>query len=81
MEKQFREGMKYSGEIVYGACAGSGNNSIVVTGRSGTHVIYQPNLGKTLGEPQEALVETAGDWGEYIAIGEDRFFAYTAEEI
>ena len=81
MEKQFKEGKKYSGEIVYGGCAGSGTNSIKVIGRNGKNIIYQENLGKTLGSPKEAPLETSSDWGEYISVGDDRFFAYAVEEI
>lgn len=79
MEKQFREGMRYSGEIVYGGCSGSGSNTITILKRNGNSVTY--NFGKTKGVPKEAVVETIENWGEYIAIGEDRFFAFAVDGV
>ena len=76
MEKQFREGMRYSGEIVYGACSGNGTNTITILKRNGNSVTY--NFGKTE-STGEAVVETIENWGEYIAIGEDRFFAFAVD--
>lgn len=76
MEKQFREGMRYSGEIVYGACSGNGTNTITILKRNGNSVTY--NFGKTQ-TAEEAVIETIDNWGEYIAIGEDRFFAFAVD--
>lgn len=77
MGKQFREGARYSGEIVYGACSGNGTNTITILKRNGNSVTY--SFGKLGGVSGEAPVETIENWGEYIAIGEDRFFAFTEE--
>lgn len=77
MEKQFREGVTYSGEIVYGGCSGSGTNTITVVKRNGNSVTY--NFGKTEGIARDAVVETIENWGEYITVGEDRFFAFAVE--
>lgn len=68
--------MRYSGEIVYGACSGNGTNTITILTRNGNSVTY--NLGKTE-LTGEAVIETIENWGEYIAIGEDRFFAFAID--
>ncbi|WAW10348.1 hypothetical protein NB640_01390 [Oxalobacter vibrioformis] len=68
--------MRYSGEIVYGACSGNGTNTITILKRNRNSVTY--NFGKTE-STGEAVVETIENWGEYIAIGEDRFFAFAVD--
>lgn len=78
MGKQFREGASYSGEIVYGACSGNGTSTITILKRNGNHVTYY--FGKTQSAAGEATIETLENWGEYIAIGEDRFFAFTEND-
>ena len=70
--------MKYSGEIVYGACSGNGTNTITILKRNGNSVNY--SFGKTGVAVGEAVIETIENWGEYIAIGEDRFFAFTEDQ-
>lgn len=77
MGKQFREGVRYSGEIVYGGCSGSGTNTITILKRNGNNVTY--NFGKAGGVAREAVIETIENWGEYIAIDEDRFFAFAED--
>ena len=79
--KQFREGMKYAGEEVkgYGGCSSIDTNYITVVSRNGMNITYRESFGKAQGEPREATVQTLEDWGEYIAIDGDRFFAYSEE--
>ncbi len=76
MGKQFKEGLKYSGEIVYGGCSGSGTNTITILKRTPNSVTY--SFGKT-GVANEAAIETIENWGEYITVGEDRFFAFAED--
>lgn len=79
MEKTFKEGIKYSGEVVYGygGCSSPETNYITVIKRNGNSITYQENFGKAEGQTHEAPIQTLEDWGEYIAVGEDRFFAYS----
>ncbi len=79
MGKQFREGMKYSGEAtdsVPGSCSSINTNSITVIKRDGQNITYQENFSKATGT---ATIQNMEDWGEYITIGSDRFFAYAVE--
>ncbi|MDL2283557.1 hypothetical protein LJC19_00180 [Oxalobacter sp. OttesenSCG-928-P03] len=79
MEKKFKAGAKYSGEVVYGGCAGNGTNSITVLKRDDKTITYQDGFGKANAAIREATIETLEDWGEYVTIGDDRFFAYSVE--
>ncbi|MCM1129372.1 MAG: hypothetical protein NC112_02740 [Oxalobacter formigenes] len=79
-EKQFKEGAKYSGEILYGGCGCLDCNYIRVIKREGNSLTYQEFLGKAEGNIVTAPIETIENWGEYVAAGEDRFFAYSIEK-
>lgn len=74
--------MKYAGELVqgYGGCSSIETNYITVIKRDGMNLTYQENFGKAQGETRMAPIQTIEEWGEYIAIGEDRFFAYSEEK-
>jgi hypothetical protein len=82
MEKQFREGMRYAGEALDGApgsCSGINTNSITVIRRDDSSITYRVNFGNAKGEDRVAPIQTIGNWGEYITVGNDRFFAYAIE--
>jgi hypothetical protein len=77
MGRQFREGLKYSGEIFYGGCGSIDINCITVLKRDVQNITYQENFGKVNGKIVEAPIQTIENWGEYVAVGDDRFFAYS----
>ncbi len=77
MEKQFREGMTCSGEVVYGCSGNIGTNTITVIKRDGNNVTYRQNFGLADGQTLVSPIRTDEKWGEFIAIGDDRFFAYS----
>ncbi|WAW10151.1 hypothetical protein NB640_00300 [Oxalobacter vibrioformis] len=80
MGKQFREGMKYSGEATDsapGSCSSLNTNTITVLKREGQNITYQETFSKATGV---APVQNMEDWGEYITVGNDRFFAYAVED-
>lgn len=79
MDKQFKEGRKYSGELLYGGCGNIDTNFIIVIKRNGQNIAYQKSTGKNLSEIKNAPIETIESWGEYIQDDNDRFFAYTVE--
>ena len=76
MQYQFVEGGRYSGEIFDGGCGTVDTLSITVLKRSDRTISYVVNHARSLGQTGEAEIKTIDEWGEYIAIGEDRFFAY-----
>ena len=81
MEKQklFSKGVRYSGEKMYGGCGCIDTNSITVLKRFGNSITYQENFGKANEKIRDARIETIGNWGEYITVNDDRFFAYAIE--
>jgi len=79
MTKQFKEGVTYTGEIMHGSCQSWHSNSITVLKRTDDSITYQENYGPNKDKACTAPIERLEDWGEYITIGEDRFFAYSVE--
>lgn len=79
-EKQFREGVTYSGEVLYGGCGCLAYNCIRVLKRDGNALTYREIFDRTEGNIVTAPIETIENWGEYVAAGEDRFFAYAIEK-
>jgi hypothetical protein len=80
MGKQFREGEKYTGEVIQGCSGNISSNAITVLRREGSQIAYRKNFGHDRDMAQEAQIQIMGDWGEYVEVGGDRFFAYTGEE-
>lgn len=79
MGKKFKEGVNYTGELFHGSCQSLYNNSITILTRTDDTITYHENYGPNKGETKVSKIETLDDWGEYITIGEDRFFAYAVE--
>ncbi len=79
MTKQFKEGVTYTGEMMHGSCQSWHSNSITVLKREDASITYHENYGQNKGKVCTATIEKLDDWGEYIEIGEDRFFAYSVE--
>ena len=76
MQKQFVEGGRYSGEIFDGGCGILDTLSVTILKRNGNKVTYTLNYHHSLGHTGEAEILTVEGWGEYIAVNDDRFFAY-----
>ncbi len=79
MTKQFKEGVTYTGEMMHGSCQSWHSNSITVLKRTSDSITYHENYGQNKGTACTAPIEKLEDWGEFITIGEDRFFAYSVE--
>ncbi len=79
MEKEFKAGMQYSGEMIYGCSGNMDTNNITVIKREGQHITYRQDFGLENGQIREVPVEMDDKWGEYISIGDDRFFAYAVK--
>ena len=69
--KTFQPGEKYSGEVFFGGCGNVNTLSITVLDRTDTHLNVQ-----LLGENRQLEIKNIENWGEYVTVGEDRFFAY-----
>lgn len=80
MTAQFKEGVEYSGEVLYGGCGSINNNSIVVLKRDGNNITFKEYFGNTEGSTLTLPIETIEGWGEYVSVRDDRFFAYALED-
>ena len=76
MQKQFVEGGRYSGEIFDGGCGILDTLSVTILKINDKSVTYTLNHHHSVGHVAEAELKTVEGWGDYIEVGEDRFFAY-----
>jgi hypothetical protein len=75
MTHRFKQGSKYSGEVLFGGCGQMDSHIITIVKRTKGWIYFQEKYGDEIRVKRKYLAK----WGEYCTTGYDRFFAYAVE--